>query len=55
LQILLLLLGLVVFVAIPAVLVPGGLVPIVTLPYSFVTKKAEVVPGGYGLGQVKEK
>jgi len=55
LPVLLTLLGLAVFVAVLAFVVVGGLVLIVSLPYYFVTKRAEVVSGKYGLDQVKEK
>ena len=55
LPVLLTLLGLAVFIAILAFVVVAGLVMIVALPYYFVTKRAEVVSGQYGLDQVKEK
>ena len=51
----LLILGLVVFVVILGALVVAGLVMIVAVPYYFVTRKATVVPGRYGLEQMKER
>jgi len=52
---LLALIGLVVFVGLLAALVIGGLVLIVSVPYYFVTKRAEVTPGAYTLEQAKER
>ncbi len=55
LEILLLFLGLLVFVVLLAGIVIGGLVLILALPYYFVAKKAAIVPGSYGLEQIREK
>jgi hypothetical protein len=55
LALILLFLGLVVFVVVLGVVVVAGLAFLVAVPYYFVTKRAEAVPGRYDLEQIKEK
>lgn len=47
--------GLVVFVVVVAGLIVGGLVMILAVPYYFAMRPAEVKPGSFTLGQMKER
>ena len=55
LAIILLAIGVIVFVAVLAALVIAAIAFLVAIPYYFVAKPAQVSPGSYDLGQVKEK
>lgn len=54
LAVLLLAIGLLVFVTILAALVIAAIAFLVAIPYYFVAKKAQTVPGAYELERVKE-
>ncbi len=55
LQLILLALGLLAFAVVVAGILLSALVTLVAIPYYFFTKRAKVVPGRYGLDQVREK